>query len=65
MTEEQMEEKLNSVNESYEFFVFMTMCFIEHFGIGEELMDYIDSHDGATASDVTKETYRLVFGEAP
>ena len=59
---EEMEQKLRSVNKSYDFFVEVTLYFIENYGIGDELMDYIDKHPKATASDVVNERLRLSFG---
>lgn len=60
--EKEIREKLESVRKSYSSFIEGTLDFIDEFDIGEELMSYIDANPNATASDVIKETHRIVYG---
>ncbi len=59
---EEMEEKLRAVDKSYDFFVDSTLYFMKNYGIGDQMMDYLDKHPDATASDVINERMRLAFG---
>ena len=61
-SEQEYREMLSSVSRSYDWFVDVTLAFIEQCGIGDQLKSYIDGHPGVSASDVIKETHRLVFG---
>ena len=60
--EKEIRQRLESVRKSYSSFIEGTLDFIEEFDIGEDLMSYIDKNPDATASDVIKETHRIVYG---
>lgn len=62
MDYEEMMRKLENLPGSYELFVDLTMNYIENDGIGEQLSSFMESNPDATASDLIKETNKLVYG---
>lgn len=62
MTDDTLRDMLSSVQDSYDFFVDMTMGFVEQYGIGADIAHYISTHKEVTACDVIKETHRIVYG---
>ena len=55
-------KKLIAVDDTYDDFVMATFSIAKHYGIVDELVDYIESHPSALSSEIIKERFRLAFG---